>query len=335
MVSPMFNFSRFFPVLQAAVFVLGTAAVASAQPGAPQNLSATVSGSNVTLTWSPPAGGGAAGYVVEASLTPGGPVIASLSVAGTTLFVPAVPTGTYYVRVRAANGLATSNEITVAVGTSGCPAPPLPPALRVRSAGLLATVSWGSGGGCAPTSYTLFAGSAPGLSDIAVVNAGGQLGLSATAPAGTYFVRVLGTNAFGSAVSQELTLRVAPNAESDTLNPSEAVRLARQMLRSGTYQAAMTWADPTINLDLYLATPGCPAFPPTSCTLASSTSTNTNSETVTQGVTAGQNLELWVANFSNRTTTFTIFSTIDGAAALSAPASEPTATSATPPPQDE
>jgi hypothetical protein len=331
----MLNLFRLPSVLLGAVCVLAVAATASAQPGAPQNLSATVSGSNVTLTWSPPAGGGASGYVVEASLTPGGPIIATLSVAGTTLFVPNVPTGTYFVRVRAANGVATSNEVTVAVGTSGCPAPPLPPALRVRSAGLLATVSWASGGGCAPTSYTLFAGSAPGLSDIAVVNAGGQLGLSANAPAGTYFVRVLGTNAFGSALSQELTLRVAPNAESDTLNPNEAVRLPRQLLRSGTYQAAMTWGDPTINLDLYIASPGCASFPPTGCALASSTSTNSNSETVALAVNAGQTLELWVGNFSNRTTTFTIFSTLDGAAALSAPASQGAGIYVTQQPQDE
>jgi hypothetical protein len=311
--------------------ILLIAAPAFAQaPNPPQTLTSTVNGTTVTLTWAAPAGGGApTGYSVEASFTPGGPVIATLPVLGPPLMVPNVPLGTYFVRVRALNGSGISgpsNEVTVAVGTTGCPATPLPPALRVQSIAQQATVNWGSSGGCAPTNYTLFAGSAPGLSNVAVVNAGGQLALSATAPSGTYYVRVVGANAFGSAGSQELTVRVAPNAETYTLIANEAARVARQPLLSGSYQVNLVWDDPTINLDIYLTTPGCTTFPPTACQLGSSLATNTNTEQIIRNVTAGQNYELWIANLSDRTTSFTIFNTIGGTPTLPLPpvASQPT-----------
>ena len=305
------------------VLLIATPAFAQV-PGPPLNFSQSVSGTTVTLTWSPPSTGGVpTGYQIEAAFSPGGAVIATLSIAGTTAVVPNVPVGTYFVRVRALNGgaaSAPSNEVTVTVGGStGCPAPPLPPTLRVRSVGQQATVTWASSGGCAPTDFTLAAGSAPGLSNVTVVNAGGQLGLSAIAPFGNYFVRVLGTNAFGSALSQEMQVRVAPNAETDTLLSGEAVKLGRQVLQSGTYQAVLVWDDPTINLDLYLATPGCTSFPPAGCQLSASTLPTGATEQVSRAVTAGQTFELWVGNLSGRATSFTIFSTINGAPAINAP----------------
>jgi hypothetical protein len=293
------------------VFILLAApAVAYAQP---QNLTSTVNGSTVVLTWT----GGSGSYVVEAALVPGGAVIASLPVSGTSLTVPNVPSGTYYVRVRDGSGRA-SNEVTVSVAGSGCPGPPLPPALVVRSTGPNASVSWASSGGCAPTSFTLFAGSAPGLSNIAVVNAGGSLGLSAVAPAGIYYVRVLGTNAFGSAISQELTLRIQANAQNDTLTPFGLVAFDVLMTRTGTYQGVLVWDDATIDLDLYLTTAGCP-YPPGACLLEISDATGTNTEAVSRSVVAGQSYRLWVDNFSGRTTSFALISTIGGAPAVTAP----------------
>lgn len=292
--------------------LLAAPALASAQP---QNLTSNVSGSTVTLQWS----GGSGSYVVEAAVVPGGAVIASLPVSGLSLTVPNVPSGTYYVRVRDAAGGAVSNEITVSVAGTGCPAPPLPPLLFVRSTGPTANVSWGSSGGCAPTSFTLLAGSAPGLSNIAVVAAGGTLGLSAVAPAGVYYVRVLGTNAFGSAMSQELTLRIAANAQNDTLAAFGVVAFSVTMTQTGTYQAAMVWDDPTIDLDLYLTTADCP-YPPGSCLLEISDATGTNTEAVSRSVVAGQTYRIWVDNVSARTTSFAIISTIGGAAAATAPA---------------
>ena len=284
--------------------LIATPVVAYAQ-GTPQNLTSSVNGTTVTLTWS----GGSGSYVVEAAFTPGGGVIASLPVSGTTLTVPNVPAGTYFVRVRNATGGTPSNEVTVSVTGTGCPAPPLPPAVFVRSLGLNASVSWGSSGGCAPTDFTLFAGSAPGLSNIAVVNAGGQLGISTVAPAGIYYVRVVGTNQFGSAVSQEMTFRIAPNAQTDTVTGFGVVAFDVVMTQTGNYSGNLLWDDPTIDLDLYLASPGCP-WPPTGCLLSISDLTGTNTEVVGRPVVTGQSYRLWVDNVTGRPTSFTIFSTI-------------------------
>jgi subtilisin family serine protease len=90
-------------------------------PGVPRLGEATVTGSNVSLSWEPAATGvPPTHFVVTASYSAGGPVIASFSRAApqTTAVVTNVPTGTYFVRVRAVNGAgpsAMSNEITVTV----------------------------------------------------------------------------------------------------------------------------------------------------------------------------------------------------------------------------
>jgi phosphatidylserine/phosphatidylglycerophosphate/cardiolipin synthase-like enzyme len=90
-------------------------------PAAPGNLSASVSGSNVTLRWAPsaPADAMPTHYVLEAGMAPGASNAAVMPVGPqTTLSVGAVPSGRYYVRVRSANGTslsAPSNEIVVTV----------------------------------------------------------------------------------------------------------------------------------------------------------------------------------------------------------------------------
>jgi hypothetical protein len=281
--------------------------------GQPTNLTGAVSGNTVTLTWS----GGSGSYVVEASIVSNGPIIATLPVSGTTLVVPAVPPGTYFVRVRDAATNARSNETSVTVGGTGCPAPPLPPNVIVRSVGFNVTVSWSPSGGCAPSSYTLFAGSAPGLSNVAVANTGGALGLSAVAPGGVYYVRVVGTNAFGSAVSQEMVIRVAANAQTDTVSATGAVAFDVVITQSGPYQGMLVWDDPTVDLDLYLTSAGCP-YPPSGCLLAISDAATGTTEQVSRSVTAGDTYRIWVDNFSGKAASFTIFSTIGGVAATSA-----------------
>jgi hypothetical protein len=88
-------------------------------PGAPTALTASVSGAQVSLSWTPPAGA-ITGYLLEAGTAPGlANLIPGLALGATpALVAPNVPTGTYRVRVRAANGAlvsAPSNEITVVV----------------------------------------------------------------------------------------------------------------------------------------------------------------------------------------------------------------------------
>ena len=307
------------PVLTACAVVLSAASAFAQVPGAPTGLTSVVSGTTVTLTWAAPSIGGVpTGYVVEAAVTPGGPVVATLNHPGLSISVPNVPAGVYYVRVRGVNGSgqsAPSNEVVVSVGGAGegCPAPPLPPVLIVRSVGLQATVNWSSAGGCAPSSYVLYAGSGPGLSDIAIVNMGGALGLATVAPAGTYYVRVVGTNPSGSAVSEELTVRVAVNAETNTALPNTAVGVEVAVLQSGLYTGTLVWNDASINLDLFLAATGCPFPLPSGCQLAASNGIGVATEQVSRPVTVGQTYRLWVVNFSLRTTSFTVFTNIGGA----------------------
>jgi Fibronectin type III domain len=195
-------------VLVMVLMVAGSSVTRAVAPGAPQNLTAVVSGNTVTLTWNAPFMGGVpTGYVVNASLSPGGAIIATLPVSGTSLVVTDVPSAVYYVHVRAVNldgESPASNEVIVAVpsGGSSCTSPPNAPTnLSAGVAENVVTLSWSAPvGGCAPTSYVIQAGSAPGLSNLAVLNVGSSTSLTVSAPPGTYFVRAVAVNAFGGSV---------------------------------------------------------------------------------------------------------------------------------------
>ena len=191
-------------------------------PGPPPNLTAHVTGNVVTLFWQRSSSGGVAtGYRVEAALAPAGPPIAALAVTEPTIVVRDVPNGVYYVRVRALNNdgpSEPSNEVVVVVpgGSGGCSSPPPAPTnLSGSVSGNLVALAWSaSAGGCAATGYTVQAGSAAGLSDLAVVNAGSRTELDASAPPGVYHIRVIALNAFGgSQASNEIVLTVASSCQ--------------------------------------------------------------------------------------------------------------------------
>ncbi len=78
-------------------------------PAAPTALAATVTGATVSLSWTPPAGA-ITGYVLEAGSAPGlADLVGGLALGPTPSFATTnVPRGTYYVRVRAANGALVS-----------------------------------------------------------------------------------------------------------------------------------------------------------------------------------------------------------------------------------
>jgi hypothetical protein len=196
-------------------------------PGPPQNLAATVSGSTVTFTWQPPSsvGGVPSGYLIEASLSPAGAIIASLPVSVAPFTVANVPNGVYYVRVLAvnSNGASTpSNEIVVSIpnGAAVCTTPPNTPSNLTASAlGTLVSIAWvPSPSGCPATGYVVQAGSAPNQSNIAVVNVGAATSLSASAPGGTYYIRVVAVNGSGnSSPSPDLMLTVGSLSPSTPL----------------------------------------------------------------------------------------------------------------------
>jgi hypothetical protein len=74
----------------------------------------------VTLSWATASGGAiATGQVVEAGVSPGETVVRlPVDTGATSLTIPGVPRGRYYVRVRSVNGTglgAPSNEVIVDV----------------------------------------------------------------------------------------------------------------------------------------------------------------------------------------------------------------------------
>ena len=165
-------------------------------------LTHTVVGSTVTMTWSPAPGGGApTSYSLEASLTPGGAAIVVFPTTATSLTVPNVPGGTYFVRVIGVNAEGAgppSNERTVVVG-GACQQPPGAPGTLVASPpGPSVTLTWSPPtGGCPATGFVLRAGFAPGQVAFPLPM-GANTSFSGTAAAGTYFVSVVAVNASGA-----------------------------------------------------------------------------------------------------------------------------------------
>jgi hypothetical protein len=183
-----------------------------AGPLSPTSLSATWQGTVATLSWVAPTSGGTAdrptSYLIEAGSAPGARDIASFNVGNVTAYSVDVPVGTYYVRVRGVNALGTSNpsnEITV----QGRGAPPArPTGLSASGSGSTVNLQWTAPSGNAHTGFVIEAGSAPGLSNLAVLSLGNVTSFSTSAPPGTYYVRVRAVNSRGASTpSNEVVVR--------------------------------------------------------------------------------------------------------------------------------
>jgi large repetitive protein len=85
-------------------------------PAAPTDLSVQVAGRVATLTWTASAGA-VIGYLLEAGTVPGATNLATLPLGAQTTFIsPPLPTGVFYVRVKARNAVGTSaasNEVQI------------------------------------------------------------------------------------------------------------------------------------------------------------------------------------------------------------------------------
>jgi Metallo-peptidase family M12B Reprolysin-like/Bacterial Ig domain len=178
----------------------------SPKPGAPAGLTASFSGRTISIAWTAPTTGDpVTNYVLEVGSAPGLSNLVVVPVgAGLSFVAPGVPDGTFWLRVRGSNAAGMgvpSQDLGVTMGLAGgCVGLPYAPALQAPSvSGSLLSLAWDAPGGTvAPTSYVLFAGSAPGRSDLAVLNLGGTgTTFAANAPAGTYFLRVAGRSACG------------------------------------------------------------------------------------------------------------------------------------------
>jgi len=194
-------------------------------PTSALNLTSSVSGSTVALFWSAPTSSDpASSYIVEAGSASGRADLASFDTGSpaTTLTVPDVPPGTYFVRVRSRNSAgvgAPSNETVLSVGGGGsCGSVPNPPTtLSASASGATVTLSWATpASGCPPAAYFIEAGSSPGLIDLASFSTGNPLTTFSADGVGNgvYFVRVRSLTPAGkSAASNEATLIVGSTTD--------------------------------------------------------------------------------------------------------------------------
>lgn len=171
----------------------------------PQNFRVSVSGSQVTFNWNPPSPGDVVTtYLLDVGTRAGASDLVNGAALGTgfVLTVPNVPAGTYYVRIRAANGAgvsAPSNEASFAVAAAAPVAlPGAPSNFRAVVGGGGVTLSWAAPRtGGASSSYVLEVGLAQGANQLAS-DVGAITSLSIPGiPPGTYYMRARARNAAG------------------------------------------------------------------------------------------------------------------------------------------
>ena len=195
-------------------FTVG-ASTCTAPPAPPVAPVVTTTADTVAMSWYPSPGPAPLAYTLHAAASAGGPPIASFPLGPNPFFsTNGVPPGAYFLRLSASNDCGTSIETRdVVVRVGGVAGPPAAPTSLTASAPAPGTVaiSWTAPASGGPvTGYVLEAGSAPGLSDIAVIPLGPTTGLSAAGvPAGTYHLRVRAVGTAGlSAPTGDVTLIV-------------------------------------------------------------------------------------------------------------------------------
>jgi VHL beta domain len=211
---------------------------ATQPPQPPENLQATYVGGILTLTWSPPVIGGApTSYVIRAGYLPSLSDLAdfdtgSLATTFSTFVPPGFPPpvamgrggspgGQLFIKVHTRNAAGTSVQSNVVLvdtraggggGAGGCTsAPGAPSGLTMSVQGTTVSFTWGASAGA--TGYLLEAGGQSGSANLAAVNLGAQTIFSASAPPGTYFVRMRATNGCGqSPPSNEVVVVIGGGA---------------------------------------------------------------------------------------------------------------------------
>lgn len=190
-------------------------------PQGPVGFQASASGNTVTVSFQP-VPGGAALYQIQGSLNPSFSALAfSVNVPAAGTYSGQLGSGTYFLRVfaRLPNGQWSAPSETRRVDVA-LPTPPGAPTLvATQVAANPVTLSWSPGPGGSPSSYTIYAGTAPGASDLVVAPLGAATSISAVAPVGRpIYVRVVAANAAGSATSNEIAFALSPPSP-PTLNP--------------------------------------------------------------------------------------------------------------------
>jgi cellulose 1,4-beta-cellobiosidase len=164
---------------------------AAATPQSPPTLSAAISGTTVSLSWS--AVPGATSYRLRAGSAPGASNIFDANVGNITALTAGASPGTYYLRVHALVGGiegGASNEVRIDIGgPGGCVPPAAPTQLTPSIAGASVRLTWDAVAG--ETSYVIEVGSSSGLANLLVLDIGTAVpSFNGVGPPGSYFVRV-------------------------------------------------------------------------------------------------------------------------------------------------
>ena len=182
-------------------------ATSGPSPEPPGALTAAVLGGTVTLTWTPPAGGGPVGrYRLDAGPSPGAAAYGPFFTTTPAIVFPNVQPGRYYARVRSVGpGGDSVPSADLAVDVTTACAVPGPATMTASVSRGHVALQWAAPPGNGPTSYDVGIGRAPGLLDLGVFAVGPLTTATVPAPPGRYVVRARGVNACGpGAPSPEL-----------------------------------------------------------------------------------------------------------------------------------
>jgi hypothetical protein len=218
-------------------------------PGAPTNFRASVSGFTAQFSWTPPTPsttGVPVSYVIDAGVAPGTTIVSLPAGTGTSFTVPGVPSGTFYVRVRAVNASGSgpaSNEVKLVIAGAGVSlpdAPTSPFASLTGTGGGFLTLTWTPAvTGATPTGYLVEAGTATGLANIATLPVTGRSFSFTGVPRGFYFLRVRARNAGGVSPPSVEVMIVVGGVPSPTGPPS----FTSHSVNGNTVR--LNWAAPT------------------------------------------------------------------------------------------
>jgi hypothetical protein len=166
-------------------------------PPSPGPLIGSVSGDIASISWQPVAGVGVT-YEVQLGTAPGATLV-SVPVTGTNIS-QRIPPGMYYVRVLAVSPCGTSSPTNEVVLTVTAPAAPSAPTnVQATVNGSTVLLSWNQPAAGAPiATYVIEVGTSPATpANLLSQPIGPATSVVATAPSGTFYVRLRAQNAGG------------------------------------------------------------------------------------------------------------------------------------------
>ena len=183
-----------------------------APPLPPTALTTSLTGTNLSLAWTAPAGAVTA-FSFSAGTTAGSSNAATVALPGTqTSIGGSVPGGTFFARVTATNACGTSGpsgEVFFTIGAPD-PLPAAPTNLAASVSGSTVSLSWTAPAG-AVTGYVLEGGTAPGLANIGTIQLGAVTSFAIPgAPPGAYALRVRAITSGGSGATSSDVVVVVP-----------------------------------------------------------------------------------------------------------------------------